>query len=528
MINERMGNRCRRGMARSVILAPIVVVVLAAAAFGLVSLRRGGSDNAAGDGAGEAPQWYFVRPESFDLMVVASGELEAKNVVELKCLVEGRTTITEIVDEGGFVKKGDVVVRLADDEINQEIEEEQLRVEEATADKVAAEQQLDIEKSEAASKLQEAQVKLELAELDLKKWKEGDVPKKERDLRLAMDKAKINLKRASDQYVLSMELKKNDFITDAELQDDEIKKLDAQNDYDSAQLEYKIYYDITYVQEQKQYQLAVKQARDELSRTKDKNASQLAKANSDLSSKTRSLSIHTDRLAKLKKQLAATVIRAPQDGLVVYATSGARGRRGYSSEPITQGREVRFNENIVTLPDTSQMVAVLKVHEAMLNEVKEGQEVSVQINARPGAPIRGTISQIAVMPNDGGWLNPTLREYDVRVDLPPVAQRPDLDGLKPAMRCTGRIMLGRVESAIAVPIQAVFTHGRQHFCYVPASRGKVEPREVKIGRSSETMVEIVEGLKQNDRVLLRQPRPGEVTSASLPASPKSGNHGARG
>jgi len=61
-----------------------------------------------------------------------------------------------------------------------------------------------------------------------------------------------------------------------------------------------------------------------------------------------------------------------------------------------------------------------------------------------------------------------------------------------------------------VPIHAVFAEGRERYCYVPAQDGRVKAQTVRIGKANETYVEIREGLKEGDRVLLRKPKPGEV------------------
>jgi HlyD family secretion protein len=102
-------------------------------------------------------------------------------------------------------------------------------------------------------------------------------------------------------------------------------------------------------------------------------------------------------------------------------------------------------------------------------------------------------------------MNPDLREYAVRVELPEDAA----GKLKPAMRATGEVTIGRVENTLAVPVQAVFTEGEDRFCYVPTMGGHVKKIPVSIGRANESFAEVTKGLSEGDRVLLRRPRPGE-------------------
>ena len=173
---------------------------------------------------------------------------------------------------------------------------------------------------------------------------------------------------------------------------------------------------------------------------------------------------------------------------------------------MAEGRQVRFNETILYLPDIRQMVANLAVAEAYEPLVKVGQKVRVSVDARPGEVFEGVIDKTTPLTESGGWLNPGQREFTARVLLPS-----DLEAdLKPAMRCIGEITVGRVDNALAVPVQAVFTEGDQHFCYVPAGSGRVKKQDIEIGRASETLVEVTTGLTTGERVLLRNPLPGEL------------------
>jgi HlyD family secretion protein len=77
------------------------------------------------------------------------------------------------------------------------------------------------------------------------------------------------------------------------------------------------------------------------------------------------------------------------------------------------------------------------------------------------------------------------------------------------MRCGADIFLGRVEKAIAVPIQAVHVDKGKQFVWVRGG-SKYDRREIRIGRRSESMIEVLEGLGPGETVLLRDPLPGEI------------------
>lgn len=487
------------------------LALLALVAGGVVAgaFMRSGPDARATSAVASAttidPSGFFeVQKRTFDLTVMSVGELEAKRRVEIKCEVDGVTTIVEVVPEGTSVKKGDLLVRLADDDLRDKIEQTNLEFEKIKADVVAAEQGMLIGESEAQSTLKSAETKLKLTELDLAKWQKGTDPQKKRDLALNLEKARRNLIRTKRDLEASKELLARKFISEGEFEDDEVKAIEAESALASAELDVKIYEEFTRPREEREILAASDEARAALDRTKHKNDSELAKLRATLASALGTRKIRQERLDKLNDQLSKTQIRAPQDGLVVYSTTvGPSWRR---ATPIAQGRQLRKNEDILLLPDTRKMVAALRVNEALVATVKPGQSVNLTIDAKPGTVITGTVSQISVMAEDGGWLNPELREYIVRVDLPE-----GLDTvLKPAMRCSGQIVTGKVENAIAVPVQAVGAQGKMKFVYVDAGGDQVKRVPVVMGRASETFVEIESGLAENDRVLLRKPRPGET------------------
>lgn len=492
------------------IAAAVALAVVVAVAAGLWAVLGVGSANVPSltdttDGRG--PTWAQVQRRSFPLIVTASGELEAKQKVEIKNLIQKtKPTIIDIVEEGAQVTQGDLLVTLDGEEIRQALEQETLDVENSQAQEVAAREELAIAESESESDLAAKGVELDLARLTLSKWEKGDLPQKRQELATALETARRKLDRAERDLKESEGLYEQKFISLSELEDAQIALIEAKDALAKAKMDGEVYEQYTRPSEERTNRSAVDQAEDELERAERKNASKVAQNQADLLSKQRTLAIHEAKLAELEKEMEATKLLAPQDGLVVYASSVGNSR--WRNDPIAPGRQVRFNETIILLPDTRQMVASLNVHEALVPQVEQGHEVNVTVDARPGERIEGTVSTIAVMAEDGGWLNPQLREYKVKVDLPE-----GLDmSLKPGMRCTGEVRTGQVDDALAVPVQAVFSEGRERFCYVPVGGGSEQVRKqgVKIGRASDTLVEIKSGLEEGTLVLLRRPRAGEV------------------
>ena len=93
-----------------------VIGMLAIAIFGVIlSLTLG--DRTTTAQVVDAADMHTVGRGDFEIMIPASGELVAGSQVEIRNLLETRAVITEVVGEGSFVRKGDIVLRLADDEL---------------------------------------------------------------------------------------------------------------------------------------------------------------------------------------------------------------------------------------------------------------------------------------------------------------------------------------------------------------------------------------------------------------------------
>ncbi len=488
------------------VVAVLLVVGVAAVWFGVQFASARTADDVA---AADTTQWYRVKRQSFDLTVIANGDLSARDQVEVRNQVrnKGGTKILTIVPEGAVVQAGDLLVTLDTQELEDQREQETLDVENSRSRRVAGQQDLEIAQSEALSTEKAAHLALELARLELAKWREGEVPQKRRELQLAMEKAARGLEQAERDLANSKELYQADFISLGELEESEVALIEAKDAVATAKLAEEVFQRYEHPTGEQKAAAAVEQAEAELQRALQKNRSSILQAEAELASREKTLRIHEQALAEVMSQIEASTIEAPQDGLVVYATSvGSRRRRG---EPLEAGSDVTYGQTLIVLPDTRQMVAELSVHEAQVPLVTVGDPVTIGIDARPGQRIAGTVREIGVMAEEGGWFNPNLREYKVRVSLEGEADA----SLKPAMRCTGEILTGRVEDAMAVPVQAVYTEGKMRFVYVPAPPGsavRIEAREVRIGRAAESLVEIKEGLAEGDRVLLRKPDAGEL------------------
>lgn len=155
---------------------------------------------------------------------------------------------------------------------------------------------------------------------------------------------------------------------------------------------------------------------------------------------------------------------------------------------VTEGQQVTPGTNIARVADPASLKAVLRVAETQISGVRVGQPVIV--DTRNGL-IQGTVSRI----------DPAAREGTFEIDatlvgpLPPSA-RPDLS-------VDGTIELERLKDVLKVGRPAFGQAQQTIGIFVLSPDGtEAERRTVKLGRNSVSQIEILEGLKEGDQVII--------------------------
>jgi HlyD family secretion protein len=155
---------------------------------------------------------------------------------------------------------------------------------------------------------------------------------------------------------------------------------------------------------------------------------------------------------------------------------------------VTEGQQVQPGTNIARVADPNSLKAVLRVAETQISGVRVGQPVVV--DTRNGL-IQGTVSRI----------DPAAREGTFEIDasligpLPPSA-RPDLS-------VDGTIELERLQDVLKVGRPAFGQAQQTIGMFVLSPDGtEAERRSVKLGRNSVSQIEILDGLKEGDRVII--------------------------
>jgi len=507
--------RTRRWFTAASVAGGLALVALAgmAVADAPAQPRSGGASSgkvAGSDSNGPRKlDLYDAAITDFDISITTTGDLRARNQVELRSNVEQETTIIEIIPEGVNVKKGDVLVRLNAESTQTRLDEESLYLESARAAVVEANEAHAIQLSENDSATRAATLKLALAQLSLEQWMQGEVKSKQQELTHSVDTSEKDVERLEDKVDKSESLFAAGYYSKDQLQQDQLELERAVAANDKATLARDIYWEYEYPKEQKQKMSDVEESAAEVDRVGRLNASRMVSKEADRKNKQQALAIREQKFNKLKDQLEAATVHAPSDGLVVYASSIDGGRWGDDSGPLQVGSKVYPQQGLIVLPDTSEMLAHVKVHESIAGRVRKGMPCSLKIDAAGDARFTGRVDSVGVLAEQTSrWMDPTLREYTVKIIIDKPAD--GTTALRPSMRCEAEITLGRADDALTVPIQSVFSEGLLRYVHVASDNGRYARRPVLVGQRSDRFAEIKVGLNEGERVLLRKPDPSEL------------------
>jgi HlyD family secretion protein len=193
------------------------------------------------------------------------------------------------------------------------------------------------------------------------------------------------------------------------------------------------------------------------------------------------------RVQALEAAIEAMMVRAPQDGIVVF-------QNDWNDQKKKVGDNVWYGETVLGLPDLTEMKGDGFVDEADGGPVAEGQPVVVRLEARADFDVKGRVARIARTVRKRSWRTP-VKGYRVEIAL----EKTDPTFMRPAMRFRGEVETGRVPALLLVPREAVFLRDDGPVVWRKAALGWREAR-VKLGRSNRTQVEVVAGLHEGDLV----------------------------
>jgi len=420
-----------------------------------------------------------------------------KNAV-LTSKVEGSTTIIHIVPEGTTVKAGDLICELDSAALVEKEKTQEIAVSSAESALTTAEKEVEIQRTQNASDVAAAQLKLDLAKIDLIKFQKGDYEQQLNELKSQALLQRETLEQAHEVVEFTARLVKKGYKTQNDLENELLKEKTARTNLAVAEDKLRVLEQYTFDRTIRELEANAEEFQKEIKRVELKGEAALTQRLADVKARKKTYEVELDKLETIRRQIANCKIYAPQDGQVIYANQ----KDGRSSEQvlIEEGATVRERQQIVMLPDLSEMKVNARVHESRISLMRKGLPVTVKVDAFPDETFRGVVDTVASVPSStGSSYMRDIKEYDAVVRL--LDETEKVSRLRPGLTAQLEVLVESRDDVLQAPIQSVLNVVGQQIAFV-VSGERVQRRNVTVGQTNERVVEILNGLDEGDLVVM--------------------------
>ena len=228
---------------------------------------------------------FVAKRGPLTISVLESGTIKAREQIIIKNEVEGRTSIITLIPEGTRVKKGDLLVELDASSLEDTKIDQEIRVQNAEAAYINAKENLAVVKNQAEADIDKAKLTLDFAKQDLNQYKEGQYPNQLAAAKNDITLAEEELTRAQETLQWSQKLFKEKYISQTELQADQLTRSRATVKVELTKNDLKLLETFTYGRQIAQFESDVRQAEMALERTTRKAKADIVQAEADLKAK---------------------------------------------------------------------------------------------------------------------------------------------------------------------------------------------------------------------------------------------------
>jgi HlyD family secretion protein len=432
-------------------------------------------------------------------------------------LGSGRLACFSAVLAGKTKTPGDIVIELDDSGLQEQYNNQKIDVDTAEADYIQADAQYHIDDIQTLTDLKKAENVRDLAKMDLQKYLEGDYIKTKKDFMGQVEDARSNYEQWQDRAAWSLRMFKKGLVSKSQADADASRRDSALFTLQKAEEQLRVLEDKTWGDKQRTIldkSTQVEQAERDVKKYELQRKATLAKDDVNRLSKKSVLEQKLAKLYDLEAEIAKCTLRAPQDGIVIYYVpeQAKRGAGTQQSLPA-QGEPVREGQKLMQIPDLTQMLVNVSVHEAMVSHLhneypddpSKWQYAVIKVDAYPDKVFHGHVKSVATTASTLDWFASDVKVYKTLVSIDD-----QKGGLRPGMSAEVTIIADESPTPVlTIPIQSVLgtiSMGANRKCFVLGPSGRPEMRDIVVGMSNEREVEVKSGLKEGEVVVLN-PRP---------------------
>lgn len=155
---------------------------------------------------------------------------------------------------------------------------------------------------------------------------------------------------------------------------------------------------------------------------------------------------------------------------------------------------------LMTIADLSRMIAVVTIDETDVPQVKVGQSAEVTADALPDSVFTGVVTKVGLMPITSQLTTEKVTDFEVEIELSRFSAL-----LRPGMNVKADIITSEKDDVLTIPIQAsgkrkIKEETTETVFLVKA--GKAQLTKITPGVSSDTEIEVIDGVEEGDTVII--------------------------
>jgi HlyD family secretion protein len=444
----------------------------------------------------DPPALHTVQKGPFRLEVEARGVIEPLSTIRVRSECEWTVRILNIVPEGTFVKKGDVVCVLESSEIEEFLRSREVYLIKARASEVTLAQQEELQRATAERRLSEAQNALKMAQLDHTEYIQASFPEQQRSIQSNIGYTDERLTVADDELAFVERMFALGLSNRANVENAALKRTTESEALRRLEGELSLLEQFAHPRTLYEKEFQVRQSRLSVLRTELANSLAMSRARIDTLSEERRKNIYERYVEMARSSIEACTIRAPRDGQVIYANSWSSRSRGRSN--IEEGKSVYHTQPIFEIPDVDRYKVLIPLNEALITRVSVGMPVTVRPISNDSVEVASQITRISPYPIPSSSYTPGVKEFMLDVMLNMTEDIKDV--LQPRMDALASLAIDDRLNAITVPKSAITRLGGK--ALVLLSQGdKLIPFAVRAGEIANGEVLIESGLHEGDQVV---------------------------
>lgn len=442
------------------------------------------------------------------------GDLAPCETTEIICHVKAlgsspfASTIRWVIPQGETVQRGQLLVQLDDSQYQEELAARRVPLEVARSDWLQAVENHKIVVSQSEGDILTAKAALQIAELDLKKYTEGDYQQTRKDILGRMHLAEADLTMAQEHQAYMERMGRRGFMSENQVRADRLRAEKSRLTLDQIREELRLLDQYGHRRTLTELEGKLAEARRAVSLAKEQARAKIAQAESDRLSKQRVYQQLLNRYHEIEAEVAKCRITAPHDGMVLYHLS-EQARTGFGNQAVVaEGEQVREGQKLLRVAQLKRMIVRTWVHEALIGHVHGESDVAsrshmqqalIRVDAVPDHVYHGHVQVVGAVPwMVNGRMDGTLAfQTIVAIDEPAEQLRPDMTA-----RVTILMEDDAPKNVLTIPVDAILPGiGNHRRCYVLTEEGPQE-REVVVGMYNDEMAQIVSGLEEGEEVVL--------------------------